>query len=263
MAEYKVIITNNGLNKLENAMATGEKLILTEMGFGDAFGEEYIPTVTQQDLKHKIFSKPIIEANVTEGTVRYKSMLLSSDPSGDFLELGLYLNDGSLFAVANIPKLEHRQAESGAVTETDVTLVLVAENAQNITIQVNSEIYVTKDYANTYYLRTDGENNVLENISLTNHKITNLAPGTLNTDAAVVNQLAPVGTIFLISMPENPSNCKDADGAEYPRVGEMAELYRAIGTLFGGSSTTFKVPKLDPPFPTYGDTIRWVIKYKQ
>lgn len=263
MAEYKVILTNNGLDKLENAMATGESLVLKEMGFGDAFGEEYVPTVTQQDLKHKIFSKQLSEAIVSEGTVRFKTMLLSTDPSGDFLELGLYLDDGSLFAVANIPKLEHRQSDSGAVTETEITIVMVAENAQNVTIEVSSNIYVTKDYANTYYIRTDGQNNVLENISLTNHKITNLAPGTLGTDAASINQLAPVGAIFLIAGPENPSNCIDADGLEYPRVGDKAELYRAIGTLFGGSATTFKVPKLDPPFETYGDTIRWVIKYKQ
>ena len=52
--QYQVILTNNGLDKLVEAMATGIPLVLETMAFGDAFEEEYIPTVTQEDLKHKI-----------------------------------------------------------------------------------------------------------------------------------------------------------------------------------------------------------------
>lgn len=261
--EYKVIITNNGLEKLEEAMATGEKLVLTDMGFGDAYDEPYIPTVTQENLKHLIFKKPLTEGVVAEGVVRYKSTLLSTDPAGNFIELGLYLEDGSLFAVANIPRLEHRHSDSGSVTETDVTIAMVAENAENITIAITSGIYVSKDYANTYYIRTDGENNILANISLNNFRINNLKAGILQTDAANVSQLEKIGQILLYSGVNTPSDCKDCDGNSYSRVGETAELYQVIGTLYGKGDglLTFNVPKLDPPFPQYPD-IRYIIKYK-
>lgn len=263
MADYKVIITNNGLEKLEQAMANGEKLVLTEMGFGDAYGEPYIPTVNQEDLKHKIFSKPITEATVTEGVVRYKSTLLSTDPEGNFIELCLYLEDGSVFALANIPRLEHVHSDSGSVTETDVTLALVAENAENITISITSNIYVSKDYANTYYLRTDGENNILNNISLNNHKLTNVKAGYSAMDAPNISQLVPIGTVLLWAGVNTPANAKDCDGNSYSRLGDTAELYKVIGTLYGkGDGTlTFNVPRLNPPSADYSD-LRYIIKYK-
>lgn len=263
MADYKVILTNNGLDKLEDSMANGTQLVVKEMGFGDAFGEPYIPVVTQEDLKHKILTKPLDEALVTEGTIRYKTSLLSTDPSGDFIELGLYLDDGTLFAVANIPKLEHRQSTSGAVTETEVTLVMVAENAENITISLSSNIYVSKDYANTYYLRTDGNNNVTSDISMAGHKITELKDGVKITDAASVNQVNPIGSLILWAGIDPPEKYIETDGESYSRLGDKADLYLVIGTYYGaGSGTmTFNVPKLDPPDPTQPN-IRYIIRYK-
>ena len=262
MPDYQVVITNNGLTKLEEAMASGTQLVLTEMGFGDAYGEEYIPTVTQEDLKHKIFSKEITEATVSEGVVRYKSTLLSTDPEGNFIELCLYLDDGTVFAIANIPRLEHRHSDSGSVTETDVTIAMVAENASNITISVTSNIYVSKDYANTYYLRTDGENNVLNNISMNNYKITNLKEGSLSTDAAAISQLVPIGTVLLWAGVNTPSNAKDCDGLSYSRIGEMAELYQVIGTLYGSGdgALTFNVPDIEPP--ASNADLRYIIKFR-
>lgn len=267
MAEYEVIVTNNGLDRLEHAMASGENLVVSHMVFGDASGEPYKPTVTQEGLKNPILTKEISEAIVSEGTVRFKSLLLSSDPSGDFVELGLLLDDGSLFAVANIPKLEHRQEDTGAVTETEISMIMVAENAQNVTINVSSDVYVSKDYANTYYLRTDGNNGAIADIPMGSHKITNLKAGASAFDAAVVNQLLPIGSIYLeagSTASDTSMNTKVCDGAEYPRTGETAALFKVIGTLFGrgNGTTTFNVPKLASPFPEYAEEIRYVIKYK-
>lgn len=263
MADYKVLITNNGILKLEEAMAAKDKLVITDMGFGDAFGEPYIPSVTQTDLKNLVFKKPVVEATVSEGVVRYKSTLLSTDPEGNFVELGMYLEDGTLFAVANIPRIEHRHSDSGSVTETDVTMVLAAENAENITISVASNIYVSKDYANSYYLRTDGENSIKKDISWNNNKIVSLKSGTAALDATNVSQLLPIGTVFLWAGVNAPSNAKDCDGNSYSRVGAMSELYKVIGTLYGkgDGSLTFNVPKLSPPDPSFS-TLRYMIKYK-
>lgn len=265
--EYQVLLTNNGLDRLEQAMASGENLVVSHMVLGDAGGEPYTPTVTQEGLKNPILTKEISEALVSEGTVRFKSLLLSSDPSGDFLELGLLLDDGTLFAVANIPKLEHRQSDSGAVTESDISIVMVAENAQNVTINVSSDVYVSKDYANTYYLRTDGNNGAASDIPMGSHKLINLKAGSSAFDAAVVNQLLPIGSIYLEAgsvATASASNAKVCDGAEYPRTGETAALFKVIGTLFGrgNGTTTFNVPKLSAPFSEYADEIRYVIKYK-
>jgi hypothetical protein len=264
MTDYKVILTNNGIEKLENAMATGKQLVVKSMVFGDAYGEEYTPIVTQENLKHTVLTKELTSADVSEGVVKFKTLLLSTDPSGDFIELGLLLDDGSLFAVANIPKLEHRQQDSGAVTETEITMVMVAENAQNVTINVSSAIYVSKEYANTYYLRTDGNNSAIADISMSSHKITGLKSGTSQTDAVNVSQTLPIGAIYLYAGVDTPLNAKECDGLSYSRVGDTAELYKTIGTLYGrgDGSLTFNVPNLDKPFPAL-ENIRYVIKYKK
>lgn len=264
MADYKVVVTNNGLDRLEQAMASGEPIVVSKMGFGDAFGEPYIPNPTQVDLKNKRIEKPVVEAIAAEGVVRYRSVMLSTDPSGDYLELGLYLDDGSLFAVANIPRLEHRQSLTGAVTETDVSMILAAENAENVVLEVSSDIYVTKDYSNTYYLRTDGNNSMAADLSMSNHKIANLEPGSLGTDAASVSQTMEIGTVYLYAGVNTPPDAKECDGWTYSRLGDTAALYKVIGTLYGqgDGAMSFNVPKLDPPFEAYPN-IRYVIKYKK
>ena len=91
MSEYKVLLTQIGLEKLEEAMATGTSLVIKEMGFGDAFGEPYVPTIQQTDLKHKIFAKTLDEAILTEGTIRYRPSSMKSPEGSVDNNVDLYL----------------------------------------------------------------------------------------------------------------------------------------------------------------------------
>ena len=259
--DYQVVITDIGLSKIEALMA-GQSVIVTEMGFGDAYGEAYKPVSTQIALKHELFRKPIASRDPVEGIVKYKSILLSTDPSGDFIELGLYDSDGDLFAVANIPRLEHRTEASGAVTETEVSMVFLAENASQVTIQVPSAIYVTHEYADTYYLRTDGLNYPTTDISINNQKLTNIKSGTEMHDAATIHQLEPIGTVSLWSGLSTPDYAHDCDGAEYKRIGEDENLFAVIGVLYGegDGDLTFNVPNIPSPVPNV--PLRYIIRYK-
>lgn len=259
--DYKTIITETGLSKVERLLA-GESVQLTHMAFGDAYGEAYQPVATQVSLRHEIFRTALISRDPVEGVVKYKALLLSTDPSGDFLELGLYDSDGDLFAVANIPKLEHRTQASGAVTETEISLVLLAENAANVTIQVPSAIYVTKDYADTYYWRTDGANGPSTRITMNNQKLSDIAPGSEMNDAVTIRQLERIGTITLWPGLSTPDTHHDCDGAEYRRIGEDEKLYNEIGVLYGegDGDLTFNVPNLPPPLTDV--PLRYIIRYR-
>ena len=259
--DYKVVITETGLRKID-ALLAGEKVKVTHMAFGDAYGENYQPVSTQIALKHEIFRTVLVDREPVEGVVKYKALLLSTDPSGDFLELGLYDSDGDLFAVANIPKLEHRTQASGAVTETEISLVLLAENAANVTIQMPSEIYVTKDYSDTYYWRTDGTNAPTTRLSMNNQKLSNLAPGEEMNDAVAIRQLERIGTITLWPGLSTPDTHHDCDGAEYRRIGEDEKLYNEIGVLYGegDGDLTFNVPNI--PAPLSDVPLRFIIRYR-
>lgn len=261
MSDYKVIITAAGF-KMLSEMLTGETIVLSQMGFGDAFGEPYEPESEQTTLKNELFRKDLSKREVEAGYIKYTAVITNSDPSGDIVELGLYTVDGTLFAVAKIPRLEHREVYSGAATETEVTLILTAENAENVTIVVPSSIYVSTDYANTYYLRTDGGNTVLSNISMNNYRLTNLAAGTSGSDAARRDQLMPIGSIILFGGSNTPSDYHDCDGAAYNRSGANSELYSVIGTTYGAGDGvyTFNVPSLAKPNAAL--PMRYIIKYK-
>jgi hypothetical protein len=140
---------------------------------------------------------------------------------------------------------------------------MVAENADNITIEMSSGIYISKDYANRYYLRTDGESVVTGSISMTDNRIIDLKPGMKQTDAANISQVRQIGEVYLWAGVDTPPKALETDGLSYSRVGDKSELYSVIGTLYGkGTGTmTFNVPKMDPPDPNY-PTIRYVIQYK-
>lgn len=263
--EYKVILTTNGLDQLENAIASGGNIVISSIGFGDGYGpdQDVTPYPTQQDLRHKVFEKQLTQAKVVEGTIRYSTVLLSSDPSGIFTEIGLYLNDGSLYAVANIPPLSHVHSDSGLVTETEITIVMVAENSEHITIELSSATYVSMEYGNTYYIRTDGNSQVLADVPFAGHKITNLGRGTEDTDAANVSQTKKIGEIFMFGGVHAPDYAVECQGQSYSQVGTMNDLYNEIGTIYGqgSGSLTFAVPKLDPPFPE-NPYIKYYIVYR-
>lgn len=267
MADYKVLITRLGLDKLENALAHGEKLVLTHMGFsngGDEKGNtEFRPSASQVALTGEVFRAPLREKLVLNGQVYYKSCLLSTDPAGNFTELGLFTEDNTLYAVANIPKIEHKQATSGAVTETEVSMVMVAENADIISIQVSSDMFITREYGNLNYLRLDGESFPTSDISFNMNKITDVAPGKLPSDVATVSQLKDIGEITLWAGVTTPSDCLDCDGSSYSRQGETQALYQKIGTIYGTGegNLSFQVPNIPGPLPEFSD-LRYIIKYK-
>lgn len=267
MADYRVLITKLGLDKLENAIAHGEKLVLTHMGFsngGDEKGNlEFQPSASQVALSGEIFRTPLTEKLIVDGQVYYKATLLSTDPAGNFTEIGLFTEDNILFAVANIPRLEHKQATSGAVTETDVSIVMVAENADNITIKVSSDAFISREYGNLNYLRLDGESFPTSDISFNMNKITDVASGKLPSDVATVSQLKDIGEITLWAGVTTPSDCLDCDGSSYSRQGETQALYQKIGTIYGTGegNLSFQVPNIPGPLPEFSD-LRYIIKYK-
>jgi phage-related tail fiber protein len=260
MAEtYKAVVTNKGLVKIEAAMAAGTSVMVTHMAFGDSNGTPYTPQASQTGLIHEVFRTALVSRTLVESIIKYTAVLLSTDPPGDYLELGLYDSDGELFAVANIPKLSHRPQESGAVTETDVSFALVAENASSVTIPLSSNVYVEKTYGDMHYIRTDGTNVPFDNISMNGKKFTSVGRGTTGTDSANVDQTLPIGSVVQNAGSVDPYGWVPCDHRVLSRL-EYPELFTAIGVLYGAGdgSTTFNIPNMETTYT--GTPMHYMIK---
>lgn len=265
-ATYKVMITNIGLDLIEQAMSGGNSLELKYMAFKKADSPDWIPTgLENKSLDQYELVKELVSAQAVEGTVRYTSIITSADESGTFTELALFLADGTLFACANIPQLEHVK-EKGAITESKVTAVLTAENAQNVVVNIPSSVYITEEYANSFYLRTDGTNFPSQNLNLNGTKIEMVGEGKNPHDVATINQILPVGSIFLWAGLTIPSNTVKCNGAYYPKSGSYTELWNVVGNMYTPKDKQkageFMVPNIKAPEDSVNNYLTYVIKYK-
>lgn len=275
---YKVMLTNIGLDLVEKAMANQARIELKYMAFRDNGNPDWKPVGNETtSISNYPLIKEILSKSAQEGTVRYTSVISSSDETGTFNEVGLFVVDPNadedasddvkyvLFAVANIPTLEHVK-EKGAVTETKITVVLAAENAQYIEVTIPSAIYITEEDANNAYLRKDGNNLPDADINMNSHKLTGLEKGTHGSDAATVDQVLPIGAIYLFAGLNLPTNAVRCDGSAYNKQGEFSSLWNTIGNMYTSkdnqTSTTFRVPNIAAPDDGINNYLTYVIKYK-
>lgn len=92
----------------------------------------------------------------------------------------------------------------------------------------------------------DGSGGMAAALNMNNFRINNLAPGTIDSDAATVGQAAlPVGTIIDYAGASAPDGYLLCFGQAVSRV-TYAKLFAVIGTTFGtgNGSTTFNLPDL-------------------
>lgn len=126
-----IVITSAGLQSLINAEQTGTNAVkITQVGVGSG---KYVPTKDQTELRSEIKRLPVTEGGQTGQHEIHVALQDNSAESYAVYEFGLFLSDGTLFAVYSQTgeAILNKLATSNALLAIDVALEDV--NAEQIT----------------------------------------------------------------------------------------------------------------------------------
>lgn len=224
--KFKTVTTNLGRNAVAMAHATGSSIKLTHMAVGDGNGENVEPNSAMTALVHEVYRGQINDIVInSEVQGEFTAELLIPQSTGGFFirEVGLFFEDGTMFAVGNTPLTEKTELSSGAATDLLVRMIIRVLDASTIEIFIDpAHVLATRDYVDRM---------------LDGHKTDSKAHEELFALAG-----AKTGDL-IISMRKNIPGCFFCDGAAVARE-TYADLFGEIGTTFGegDGSATFNLP---------------------
>jgi phage-related tail fiber protein len=139
---YLIKLTAVGLAKLAAAGAGGDTVNLTQMAVGDGNGNPTTPDPSQSELVREVFRTPInsllVDAN--DPTIMHAEMLIPSN-IGNFAihEVGIFDQDGSLFAVGNFPATWKPLATEGSSRDMIIDAAIKVSNASDVTLVIDTQ----------------------------------------------------------------------------------------------------------------------------
>lgn len=145
MPDFKSIHTRAGLQAMAQAQATGTPINITEMAVGDGNGNPVTVNDEQTGLVRERFRGPINRVyRDPERDNKYTAELVIPAATGGFTlrEIGLYNDQGVLFAVGNLPETYKPASSEGAFADTVVRFEFLVTNATVVTIQIDPNITV-------------------------------------------------------------------------------------------------------------------------
>ncbi|DAB30677.1 MAG TPA: hypothetical protein CFH84_02685 [Sulfurimonas sp. UBA12504] len=149
---FSVLITTYGLAALAAAQAGGAAVAISEMAFGDGDGFAITPDAAQTALTNEVHRRAINDISVDANDLSRVviNCVIPQDIGGfSVREVGLILNDGTLFAVASYPETYKPTLAESAGRELYVKLIMSLGNATNVLLEIDATmVMATVDYVN-------------------------------------------------------------------------------------------------------------------
>lgn len=142
-ATFYTLLTTAGQAKIANALATGGTVSLSQMAVGDGNGNPTTPNASQAVLLREKYRGSINELSVDPDNANYMYadlVIPTSEGGWTIHEVGLFCNDGTLFAVANFPATYKPTLIEGAARETVVRLYIEVTNVSTVTLVIDPTI---------------------------------------------------------------------------------------------------------------------------
>lgn len=127
----KPLITKAGLAAIWNATSTGVQAEIAYIGLGS---QGYTPTVDQKTLRALVVKYPISGGEKLSSSLIHITALADDDKAFWVRELGIYLADGTLFAVWSTPDTPLTYKAAGTELLMAYDLSLEALPADSVTI---------------------------------------------------------------------------------------------------------------------------------
>ncbi|MFA0266829.1 phage tail protein [Vibrio cyclitrophicus] len=151
-AKYYTILTETGKTKIANAAALGRQIKLTHLAVGDGDGVEYDPVESQTNLKKETYRTPISHLGndaqnpnwvIAEG-------MIPVDVGGWFVrEVGLFDEDGDLFAIGKYPETYKPTLAEGTGRDLYIRFIMVVSNTDSIDMKIDPTVGIaTREWVN-------------------------------------------------------------------------------------------------------------------
>lgn len=127
----KPLITKAGLAAIWNATSTGLQAEIAYIGLGS---QGYTPTVDQKTLRAQVVKYPIAGGEKLSSSLIHLTALADDDKAFWVREIGIYLADGTLFAVWSSPDTPLTYKAAGTEILMAYDLSLEALPADSVTI---------------------------------------------------------------------------------------------------------------------------------
>jgi phage-related tail fiber protein len=137
---FSTIHTTAGLQAMYDADSAGSEINLTEMAVGDGNGNPVTPDETQTALVREVYRATInrvYKPDPTGDPARFAAELVVPATEGGFVlrEVGVFDEDGTLFAIGNLPETYKPEASEGSFSDTVVRVIQADPNVTVATQQ--------------------------------------------------------------------------------------------------------------------------------
>ncbi|MDO8908907.1 MAG: phage tail protein [Pseudohongiella sp.] len=143
---FSTKITVIGLAKLAAATAGGDPVVLTEMAVGDGNGAAVAaPTGAETELVNEVYRDAInqLVMDDADATLALSELLVPAAEGGFFVrEIGVFDNDGDLFAYGNFPVTEKPATGLGATRDMVVQTLMKVGSASNVVLIADPSIVI-------------------------------------------------------------------------------------------------------------------------
>ncbi|EMH0680444.1 phage tail protein [Klebsiella aerogenes] len=245
MSEYYVLITDAGAALQAAALANGTTVNLSSFGIDDGNGEDITPDAAQTALINQVYSGDIssLAVSTSDDSVLVAQCIVPATSGGYVIRgVGIYTDDGTLYAVGNFPDQSKPDADSGYAASLEILVNLAVSDTAAITLTVVAADSLTEEQADQLYLRQDkklGEISA-QGSSAQSVARTHLGLGDIATQrianflqvAKYLSEIAAVGT-----------------DAQKEACANIAALSLGGGTLLGELYLTNKRILIDEPDP--------------
>lgn len=148
--KFKTVTTNLGRNAVAMAHATGSSIKLTHMAVGDGSGQSIEPNSAMTKLVHEVYRGQINDIVINQDVEgEFTAELLIPQSVGGFFirEVGLFFEDGTMFAIGSTPLTEKTELSSGVATDLLVRMIIRVLDAGTIEILIDpAQVLATRSY---------------------------------------------------------------------------------------------------------------------
>jgi len=145
--QYYSLLTNSGHQANIKAKALGLPIVISKVAFGSGniTPTESATALVKEEIRANINS---ITQNETDKNILEIEAVIPSDVGGFLVnEAALYLEDGTLYAVANLPASYKPSLDQGAGKEFAFTIFLASVGVENVTLKIDDSIvFATRKY---------------------------------------------------------------------------------------------------------------------